>query len=457
MQVTILGAGYVGLVTGVCLAAKGHTVKCVDVVPDRVDAINRGCAPFHEPGLDELIAECIAAGRFKATLNLSEAMEGSQISIIAVPTPTVDGVIDLKSVTTAAASIGEQIKNRKDYHVVVVKSTVVPGTTDGVVLETLEKHSGKKVGEFGLAMNPEFLREGSAVSDFVNPDRIVIGHADERAGDVLMELYAWADCPKLKAKLKNAEFIKYASNSLLATLISFSNELAALCEATPDADIETVMDGLHLDHRLAPLVNGKRVVPEILTYLRAGSGFGGSCLPKDVKSLTAFGKAKSVKMPLLNAVLEVNDRRFEQVIQMAEQGLGSLENANVAVLGLAFKPGTDDLRDSPAVRLIERLLTKTKNVKAYDQLVAQRVESILDGKVELCGTAEAALKDVDVAIIATACPEFKTWNWEKLCASMRKPLIVDGRNALRTITLPTKADYRPIGRLHGQAPALAGR
>jgi UDPglucose 6-dehydrogenase len=448
MQITILGAGYVGLVTGVCLSARGHKVKCVDVMPERVASIQSGRAPFYEPGLDELIAQGLASGNFAVTANLQEAIQGSQLSIIAVPTPTTDGAIDLKAVQKAAGDLGSLIKQMTDYHVVVVKSTVIPGTTDGAVREALEKTSGMKAGEFGLAMNPEFLREGSSVEDFMNPDRIVIGQWDERTGNVLRELYAWADCPKLVTGLRNAEFIKYTSNSLLATLISFSNEISTLCEATPGADVETVMEGLHLDHRLSPIVNGVRVVPQILSYLRAGAGFGGSCLPKDVKSLSSFARNKQVNASILNAVLEVNERRFEQVARMAEQAIGGLEGATIAVLGLAFKPGTDDLRDSPAVRLIQYLLSRSCHVRAYDQLVADKAAEVLGSKVQICRDANEALQSADVALIATACPEFMQWDWKVLSATMNKPVIIDGRNALRKVSLPSNIDYRPIGQCH---------
>ncbi|MBI4533410.1 MAG: UDP-glucose/GDP-mannose dehydrogenase family protein [Candidatus Melainabacteria bacterium] len=446
MQVSVIGAGYVGLVTGACLASKGHVVTCVDLVHERIDTINRGYAPFHESGLDALIAEGLNTGKFKATSNLELAMQESQVSIIAVPTPVSEQGIDLTAVSAATLSMGQILRRKQGYHAVVVKSTVVPGTTDGMVRSILEESSGLSAGEFGLCMNPEFLREGSAVTDFLNPDRIVIGEWDNLSGELLINLYAWSDCPKVRTSLRNAEFIKYASNALLATLISFSNEIASLCEATPGADVDEVMEGLHLDHRLSPIVDGVRVRPEILTYLRAGAGFGGSCLPKDVKSLRLFAKHKQVDSQLLDAVFEVNERRFQQLVCLAEQVLGNLKGRIVTVLGLAFKPGTDDLRDSPAMRLIDHLLAKGAHVRVYDPLVCHKVDVLLAGQVKLCRDAEESVSGAEAVVIATAHPEFAGWDWQQLCATMDKPVVIDGRNALKGVSLPPSIDYRTIGR-----------
>src|SRR5579864_4604005 len=309
MIVSIVGAGYVGLVTGACLASRGHDVRCVDVSEDRISLIRSGKAPFYEPGLEDLLHRCQASGQLSVTTDLAAAMQGSHISLIAVGTPADGEQPDLSYLKTAAGQIGTNLKNASDYHVVAVKSTVVPGTTKNTVKALVEEKSGRKAGEFGLCMNPEFLREGSAVEDFMNPDRVVIGEFDASSGGVMEALYGSFDCEKLHVSLEEAELTKYASNSLLATLISFANELAALCEATPGADVETVMDGLHLDHRLSPMLDGKRVRPAILTYLRAGIGFGGSCLPKDVNALRSYARRNQVPAPLLDAVMATNTRR----------------------------------------------------------------------------------------------------------------------------------------------------
>jgi hypothetical protein len=273
MIVTIVGTGYVGLVTGACLASKGHTVRAVDVAEERVGLIRAGQTPFYEPGLEELLRDGLASGRLSVTTSLASAIQASDLSLIAVGTPAKGEDPDLSFLETAAAQIGEQLRTLGGYHVVAVKSTVVPGTTRNIVQPILEITSGLLLGEFGLCMNPEFLREGCAVEDFRLPDRIVIGQADDRSGDVLDRLYRPYHCDKLRVSLEEAELTKYASNSLLSVLISFGNELAGLCEATPGADLEAVMEALYLDRRLSPAGPVGSIRPEILSYLRAGIGF----------------------------------------------------------------------------------------------------------------------------------------------------------------------------------------
>jgi UDPglucose 6-dehydrogenase/GDP-mannose 6-dehydrogenase len=457
MRVAIVGSGYVGLVSGVGLAAAGHDVACADVDAARVARIQAGESPIHEPGLTERLRQALRAGRFRATAKLEEALAGSRVSLIAVGTPARDGRIDLSQVEAAAARIGELLPRLRPDHVVAVKSTVVPGTTDGLVRGLLERHSQLGLGEFGLASNPEFLREGSAVEDFLHPDRILIGAATPESAETLLALYREFDCPKLVTTPRNAELAKYASNALLATLISFSNELARLCEAIPGTDVDTVLDGLALDRRLSPLVDGRRVEPGILAYLRAGAGFGGSCLPKDVLALRAEGAARGVPVPLLEAVLSVNARRAEDLVRLLECEVGPLEGATVALLGLAFKPGTDDLRDSPALRLASLLRARGAHVRAWDPVVCRSAArgplpaELAD--VELCGELEAALCSADAALVATAWPELREARWDTLAASMRTPVLLDGRGALAGLRLPRSLRYRPIG----QASAPVGR
>jgi len=446
MRVTIVGTGYVGLVTGACLAAIGHRVVCVDVQPERVQLINDGHAPFHEAGLSELLQKNLAAGNLSATTDLHAALAGSEISLIAVGTPPTGEAVDLSYVEAAAAQIGQALRGSDSYHVVVVKSTVPPGTTDTLVRRTIEEHSGRRAGEFGLCMNPEFLREGSAVHDFMYPDRIVIGEWDARSGTVVESLYAAFDCPKPHTSLRNAELIKYTSNSLLSVLISFSNEIAGLCEAIPGTDVETVMDALHLDKRLSPVLNGQRIKPDILTYLRAGIGFGGSCFPKDVNALRMFAREREIEMPMLDATMQVNGRRPRQVVDLVEQSAGGLSGRTVALLGLAFKPDTDDLRESPSLTIIRHLLERGAVVRAYDPIAAGAAKSLLDTeRVTLCDTPEELLTGVDAAVIATAWPEFARWDWAALGKLMRRPVIVDGRSVLRRVQLPEFMIYQTIG------------
>ncbi|MBI2322521.1 MAG: UDP-glucose/GDP-mannose dehydrogenase family protein, partial [Chloroflexi bacterium] len=418
----------------------------------RVAQISRGEPPFHEPGLAELLRAGIAAARLRATADTRAAVAMSAATLIAVGTPDADGQIDLGQVAAAARAIGAALRAHAGYHVVAVKSTVVPGTTDTLVRRALEEASGRHVGvDLGLCVNPEFLREGAAVSDFVQPDRIVIGQWDEMSGRTLAELYAGFDCPKLFTTLRNAEMIKYASNALLATLISFSNELAALCEAAPGSDVETVMDGVHLDRRLTPVVEGRPVRPGILDYLRGGCGFGGSCLPKDLSALRTFARAQAVPTPLLDAVLAVNAARADALVDLAERGVGALAGRAVAVLGLAFKPGTDDLRDSPSLAVVDRLRARGAVVRTYDPLVSAAALPF-DGAVAVCSCGADALAGADAAVIATAWPEFALWDWRALSRTMRRPVVIDGRGALRGVALPPEVVYLPLGRGAGETP-----
>lgn len=451
MRITVIGTGYVGLVTGTALAYCGHDVTCVDTVPERVSAVNQGRVPFHEPGLAEMLSACVQANRLRACTAAAPAVATSDITFLAVGTPSRDGAIDLSYLRAAAQQVGEGLRESRGYHVVAVKSTVVPGTTDTLVREVLERTSGRKAGSFGLCMNPEFLREGSAVADFMEPDRIVIGQWDERSGSRLAELYRSFDCPHVFTTLRNAEMTKYASNALLATLISFSNELAAICEATPGTDVAQILDALHLDRRLSTTGDAQREALGILSYLRAGCGFGGSCLPKDVSALRAYARQQSVQPRLLDAVAAVNEARPRQLLALVDQALGSLRGAAVAVLGLAFKPGTDDLRDSPALATIRLLQQAGAAVRAYDPMFPSFPEG---HGFQLCASGKEALTGADAALIVTAWPEFAAWDWAELCSGMRRPILIDGRNALAAERIPQGVTYVPIGKAFERQEAV---
>lgn len=450
MKVAIVGTGYVGLVTATCLASLGHEVTCVDLLPDRVAAVGRGEPPFFEPGLPELLREATRSGRLRATTNLAEAVGASELTMIAVGTPSAAGSdrIDLRAVTAAAGEVGACLAGRADRHTVVVKSTVVPGTTQSTIRAALEASSGLPVGRFGLVMNPEFLREGSAVSDFMNADRIVIGQWDGPSGEAAARLYEAFLCPILLVSLRNAELIKYASNALLASLVSFSNEFAGLCEAMDGADVDVVMDGVCLDGRLSPVVDGRRIRPGVLAYLRAGSGFGGSCFPKDVNALRALGDEIGVDTPLLDSVMQVNKGRPGRVAALLARELGDLTGKVVAVLGLAFKPGTDDVRDSPALSLATEIRSRGATVRAHDPLpaAARAAEPVLRAAgIELCDAPEPLLRGADAAVLATAWPAYADWEWTRLSGLMRTRLILDGRNVLKKIPWPSGVTYHPIG------------
>ena len=433
MRITIVGTGYVGLVTGVGLAGLGHTVTCVDHDRQKIEAIENGRAPFHEPGLDELLVEQRASGRLSATTSLEDGLKGSDVSIIAVGTPSNETGIDLGFIRQAARDIGKQLPRLGSYHVVVVKSTVVPTTTDTVVRSELEAASGLVSGrDFGLAMNPEFLSEGRAVEDFTKPDRIVIGASTARAGSVLADMYAKFDCPILQTTPRNAEMVKYAANALQATLISFSNEIAGMCETVPGLDEETVMRGVHLDKCWGvPGRDGKSQFAGAVTFLRAGIGFGGSCFPKDLRALRAFASNEGVEVPILSSVLRVNEERPGRVVDLLASQIGALRGKRIAVLGLAFKPETDDVRESPGVRISKLLLQHGADVVLHDPLVGiGAVRDQLGAGITQADDVAAAATGADALVVATGWDAYRRLDWADMASRMRSPVILDGRQVV---------------------------
>jgi UDPglucose 6-dehydrogenase len=452
VRIAVIGSGYVGLITGACLAQVGNHVTCVDTDSERVTAMNRGEAPFYEPGLNEILSACIRAGRLHASGDTVRVVAESDLIFLSVGTPYRAGKSDLSYLSAAAEQVGKGLRNTQRYQTVIVKSTVVPGTTDNFVRPVLERVSGLCAGSFGLCTNPEFLREGSAVADFMNPDRIVIGRWDESSGARMAELYRVFDCPKLFTTTRNAEMIKYASNTLLATLISFSNELAMICEATPGTDVEEVLKAVHLDRRLSSGQDDLSPLG-ILAYLRAGCGFGGSCLPKDLSAIRDYARNHGIATNLLDGVAAVNGARPQQLLSLVEKALGYLPGRVVTILGLAFKTGTDDLRESPALAIASLLRQNGVTGRAYDPILSSRGN--VNG-IEVCANAEQALTGTDAAIVATAWPEFAAWDWLQLCALMRHPVLIDGRNALREVQIPPGATYLTIGKHFELQEALVG-
>lgn len=444
MKVSVIGTGYVGLVSGVCLSEKGHQVICVDKDLEKVEQINRGIPPIFEEGLTELLVRNVP-GRLRASGDLDGAITDSEISLIAVGTPFDGARIDLSYIVQAAEEIGAVLANKSDYHTVVVKSTVVPGTTEGAVKEALERTSGKKAGvDFGLGMNPEFLREGAAISDFMDPDRIVLGGIDERTLDAMGQLYAvFEGADVIRTSPKTAEMIKYTANSLLATLISFSNEIGNLCAALGDIDVVDVMAGVHLDRRLSPITErGERIVPALTTYLAAGCGFGGSCFPKDVKALVAHGVERQVPMPLLESVLNINASQPGKIIELLQNHFADLSDVRIAVLGLAFKPGTDDMRESPAIPIVNHLLERGARISAYDPVAAEEARKLFgNGTISYAAEIADAIAEADAVIIVTRWPDFGALP-EMIKALPAPPLVIDGR---RMLDRSTVARYEGIG------------
>jgi len=432
MKVSIIGTGYVGLVTGACLAEKGHQIFCVDKDPQKVEKINRGISPIFEEGLEEILKKNIDK-RLQATTDLPGAILDSEITLIAVGTPFDGKRIDLSQVKEVSAQIGSALMGKAGYHAVVVKSTVVPGTTDGVILPILEEASGKKAGAgFGVGMNPEFLTEGQAVADFMTPDRIVLGANGEKCMLALEQLYrAFDGIPKMKTNCRTAEMIKYASNAMLATQISFANEIANLCSALGGVDIVDVMKGVHLSNYLRPAArDGSRIQAPISSFLEAGCGFGGSCLPKDVNALIAHGENAGSAMPLLRAVIETNRHQPGEVIRLLKKHFPSLKDVRVAILGLSFKPDTDDMRESPAIPIVKELLAQNARLKGYDPAAHHEARKLFpSNQLILCETIEEALAGVDAVVLVTRWEQFHDVP-ERIARSNPEAVFVDGRRML---------------------------
>jgi UDPglucose 6-dehydrogenase len=433
MKISVVGTGYVGLVSGVCLAEVGHSIICVDVDEQKIEKINNGIPPIHEKGLAELLEKHIH-NSLVATTDLSRAVMDTEVSMIAVGTPFDGEEIDLQYVKAVAYDIGYALKKKSDYHVVIVKSTVVPGTTDTLVIPVLEEASRKKAGkDFGVGMNPEFLREGEAVGDFMNPDRIVLGGVDPQTHGVMEALYApFQGVDVIKTNNKTAEMIKYAANSVLATMISFSNEIGNLCTTLGGVDVVEVMNGVHKDKRLSPIMeDGSRVRPGFISYLEAGCGFGGSCFPKDVKALISHGNRAGYQMRILDSVIDVNKKQPGQVLNLLSKHFSSLKDIRVAILGLAFKPGTDDMRESPSIPIVQTLLQHGAQLHAYDPAAQNEAKKIFgDDSMVYHQELDTTLHDIDVIILLTRWGEF-TGVPDLIKRKDPQPLFIDGRRMFK--------------------------
>ena len=418
MNISVIGTGYVGLVTGAGLAEKGHNVVCVDVVKEKVDLINSGRSPIYEKGLEEILKKNVGK-RLRATTNLTDAVLGSDATFICVGTPSKkDGSLDLQFVENASEEIGKVLSKKDPYHLVVVKSTVLPGTTEKTIVPILEKNSGKKAGAgFGVATNPEFLREGVAIEDFLKPDRIIVGSLDKKSEEIMVRIYSCFDSQLLKTDIKTAEMIKYASNAFLAAKISFINEVGNICKSL-DINVYDVAKGMSMDHRIGP------------HFLNAGLGWGGSCFPKDLNALIYEAKELGYEPTLLNAVVKVNAGQPARLLGLARKKIKSLKGRKVAVLGLAFKGGTDDVRDSPSFPVIEGLLADGAKVTAYDPQAEKNAKSILGDRIEYSASAQHALKDAELALILTDWTEFESLDF----SGMKEKKVIDARNVVKNRT-----------------------
>ncbi|MCK4497462.1 MAG: UDP-glucose/GDP-mannose dehydrogenase family protein [Candidatus Aenigmarchaeota archaeon] len=417
MKISIIGTGYMGLATGVGFASKKNHVICMDIDKKRLEKIEKGKSPVYETGLQDLLEGVIEKKNLEVSSDLDYTVKNSDVSFICVPTPSKrDGSSDLKFIDKVSREIGVILAKKDSYHVVVVKSTVPPRTTEKLVIPNLEEFSGKKAGEgFGVCMNPEFLREGSALEDFLNPDRIVIGELDRRSGDVLVELYANFNAPILRTNLKVAEMVKYASNAFLASKISFANEIGNLCKNL-GIDVYEVMMGIGLDHRISP------------HFLRAGIGFGGSCFSKDLKALVNKSKTIGYDPVYLEEVLNLNERQPVRIVNLLRKRVGTLGGRNICVLGLAFKPNTDDVRGASSIGVVKELLKFGARVRAYDPRATDNFKEIFPDLL-YCKTAKEALRGSDACLVLTEWEDFKNLE-DKDFSVMKNRVIIEGRKAL---------------------------
>jgi len=401
-RIAIFGAGYVGLVTGACFADLGHEVVVRDVLPERIERLRNGDVPIYEPGLDDVLAR--NRERIAFTLDVREAVQGADFLYVAVGTPpTYAGDADLSAVWTVVDELPDDARAT-----IVMKSTVPVGTGEKVRAAL----DARGLEAIGYASNPEFTAEGTAVRDFMEPDRVVIGAFDEADGDAVEALHAGIDAPIVRADVNSAEMIKLAANAFLVTRISFINEIANVCELV-GADVTSVAEGIGLDHRLGP------------HFLRAGIGWGGSCFPKDSLALKQLAANSGYHFHLMNAVIEVNELQKRRVVQKLQRHLGGLRGKRVALLGLAFKPNTDDMREAPSLVLASRLIAEGCEVRGWDPIARPDLQG-----VEMCDTPLEAVTGADAAVIVTEWQELLDFPSEETRQAMRHPLIVDGRNLL---------------------------
>ncbi|RMG83917.1 MAG: UDP-glucose/GDP-mannose dehydrogenase family protein [Bacteroidetes bacterium] len=439
MKIAVIGTGYVGLVTGTCLAETGNYVTCVDIDKEKVEKMRAGIVPIYEPKLDILFERNIKQKRLKFTTSLEEGVADAQVIFLALPTPPgEDGSADLSYVLGVADELGKIIK---DYKVIVDKSTVPVGTAEKV-REAIAKHA---TTDFDVISNPEFLREGFAVDDFMKPDRVVIGTSSQRAAEIMEKIYrpyVRQGNPIIFMDEKSAELTKYAANAFLATKITFMNEIANLCELL-GADVDKVRIGIGADERI-----GKR-------FLFPGIGYGGSCFPKDVQALAKSAAEVNYDFKILKAVMDINNKQKTILLPRLKNYFGgNLKGKRVAVWGLSFKPNTDDIREAPALYVIEQLLEEGASVKAFDPEAMNNVRKVLGDKIEYALDEYDALTDADALMIMTEWNEFRTPDFEQLKQRLKNPVIFDGRNIYDLDEIAQKGfDYYSIGR----RPVLAAQ
>ncbi len=429
MEIGVVGSGHVGLVTGACFADMGNRVVCMDDDRGKIEKLKRSVMPFYEPAMQELVQRTVEQGRLSFSTDIEETVKGSTVLFICVGTPSKpDGEADLSAVEKATTRISETMD---DYRLVVEKSTV-PVQTGGWIRRTMEAANRRGVA-FDIACNPEFLREGVAVSDFMHPDRVVIGVESKRAEELLVELYRPLGAPIVVTDIESAEIIKHASNSFLATKISFINAVAIVCEKT-GADVLKVAEGVGYDPRIGR------------DFLEAGAGFGGSCLPKDVKAFSRIAQSLGYDFRLLKEVERINEEQRLRLVKKIQGELWNLNGKTVGVLGLAFKPDTDDMRSAPAIDVVQLLQKEGAQVKAYDPKAMDTARNILP-EVHFCRDAYQVAEGSDVLVLLTEWEEFRGLDLDRIKGLLKKPIVIDGRNLFDPEEMKALGFvYRGVGR-----------
>lgn len=432
MNISVIGAGYVGLVTGACFAEFGINVTCVDMDKNKIDLLSKGIAPFYEPGLEELMRKNMSEGRLKFSNNTAEAIKNSEVIFIAVGTPSLkDGSADLSYVDSVARTVGE---NLNGYKVVVTKSTVPVGTG-----ERIQKiiHDMGGTDQFDIVSNPEFLREGSAIGDFMRPDRVVIGAASDRAVSVMKDLYHplyLIETPFIITDIETAEMIKYASNVFLATKISYINEIANLCEKV-GANVQVVAKSMGLDGRIGP------------KFLHPGPGYGGSCFPKDARALVQIAESHGYDFKIVREVIEVNSYQRHRMVEKIDHALRGIEGKTIGILGISFKPNTNDIRESPAVYIIQELTNRGAAVKVFDPVAMADAREVLGQSVTYCNDAYDAASGTDALVLITEWNQFRNLGLERLKGLMKHPVFIDLRNVYDPERMRKNGfDYYSVGR-----------
>lgn len=431
MRIAVIGTGYVGLSTGVCLAEIGHHVTCIDTSEEKINLLRGGISPIYEPGMEELITKNMDAKRLQFTTSHQEGLEKAEVIIVAVGTPQkTSGEADL---TYLFQAIHDAAPYLKEDAIIVIKSTVPVGTNEKVK-EWLEGTGQKNISPY-VVSNPEFLRQGSAVSDTLYPDRIVVGCENKEAAAVIEKMYAPLNAPIVTTDARSAEMIKYASNAFLATKISFINNIGNLCEAV-GANVEAVSKGMGLDQRIGA------------AFLQSGIGYGGSCFPKDVSALLAIAKENHVPFTMIEETMMINNRQKQLLVNKALNRFGNLKHKKIAVLGFAFKPDTDDMREAPSITIIHSLLKEGASVIGYDPVATRNAKTIFGEQIVYTASVEEALKEADAVFIVTEWKEIKQLVLSEVISHMKEPIVFDGRNSFseEAVLDCKEIEYYPIGK-----------